>query len=856
MNANKRLFRVIVGILGESAALATHAQTSPPTTVETTTEIPEVVVTAQRRAESTQNVPITLQAVTSQTLSELNVQTFDDFVKFLPNVSASGTGPGQSNIYMRGLSTGQTQVQGSGGVGPFPNVAVYLDEQAAQLPGRNLDIYAADLERIEVLEGPQGTLFGAGAQAGVVRYITNKPKLDATEATVDAGYAVTAHGDPSSNATGVLNVPLILGKLAVRAAIYDDSRGGYINNIPGSFARSATDVGSVNYFGGTVPPNSGPLSNASLVWSAINPVDYKGLRLSGLWKIDEDWDALLSQSYQNMDAQGVFWDEQYDGLGSPLPRYSVQLYNPSYDKDKFEDTQLTINGRIGELKIIYSGAYLDRSVQQQQDYTNYSRGHYADYYQCTYPGYPFKAGAASSASPGYCYSPSAYWLDRQRSTHQSHELRVSTPDTARVRALGGVFWEDQEIHENTDWFYRSNPNFVDIAPPAGSTANDSRIRPQDENYFVDITRGYKQKAAFTSLDVDLIPKTLTVTAGTRYYDIENFESGSYVGSFGCQTGGPYGAGAPSSPCAPPVANGANLNALNLEKSYVGFKSRANITWHVTDDVLLYYTWSQGFRPGGFNISQPIIAPTSPIYGLYTPPLAFAPDTLTNNEVGWKTEFFGHRLQFNGAAYQEDWKNTQLTVFDPGVTGNQPFTTNGPNYRVRGLEVSTVARITRGLTLTASASVNTGEVVKTIALTDPKTGQPIAVANPFGEVGSPLANSPPFQGNVRLRDEFAARDYQAFWQISAEHRGGSYATTDRLSTTLQGNSVAFYDPSYTAYDVSVGISKDAWSVSLYGENLTDTLATLYSSYAEYVKMNTINRPRTLGIRFSHKFSDRK
>jgi outer membrane receptor protein involved in Fe transport len=313
---------------------------------------------------------------------------------------------------------------------------------------------------------------------------------------------------------------------------------------------------------------------------------------------------------------------------------------------------------------------------------------------------------------------------------------------------------------------------------------------------------------------------------------------------------------PPNPCTPPASNGANLNALNLRKSYVGFKSRGNLSWHATEDVLLYYTWSQGFRPGGFNISQPVIAPSSPIYGLYTPPIAYAPDTLTNNEIGWKTEWFGHRLQWNGALYQELWKNTQLSVFDPGVTGNQPFTTNGPNYRERGLETSGVARITHGLTVTASASWNSGGVVKTISLIDPKTGQPISIANPFGEIGSPLANSPPFQGNIRLRDEFPLNGYQAFWQIGAEHRGGSYATTDRLSTTLQGASVAFYDPGFTTYDASVGLSKDTWTVSFYGENLSDTQATLFSSYAEYVKMNTINRPRTMGLKFSYKFSDHK
>ncbi|MGH9563891.1 MAG: TonB-dependent receptor domain-containing protein, partial [Terracidiphilus sp.] len=351
-------------------------------------------------------------------------------------------------------------------------------------------------------------------------------------------------------------------------------------------------------------------------------------------------------------------------------------------------------------------------------------------------------------------------------------------------------------------------------------------------------------------------KELTLTAGTRYYDIRNFEQGSYVGSFGCEIDGPYSGGVPPNPCTPPIANGSNLNGLNLNKSYVGFRSRANLSWHITDDILVYYTWSQGFRPGGFNVSQPVIAPTSPIYGIYTPPIGFAPDTLINNEIGWKTEWLSHRLQLNGAAYQEDWKNTQLSIFDPGVTGNQPFSTNGPNYRVRGVEASAVARITHGLTLTTSASVNTGEVVKTISLIDPKNGQPIAIANPFGEIGSPLANSPPFQASIRLRDEFAAGDYQAFWQIGAEHRGGSYATADRLTTTLQGVSVAFYDPSFTTYDASIGVAKDSWTVSAYGENLSNTLGTLYSSYAEYVKMDSITRPRTVGLKFSYKFIDRK
>src|SRR6202789_812557 len=183
MHANPGLSSAIAAILGTcTAGVVCSAQAA---SVDSGADaIQEITVTAQRRSENMQDVPITIQALTAETLQQLNVSTFDDFVKYLPNVTASSNGPGQGNVYMRGLSTGGTGNQGVGVVGAFPNVAIYLDEQSGQVPGRNLDVYAADLERIEVLEGPQGTLFGAGAQAGVLRYITNKPKLDVTEGSV------------------------------------------------------------------------------------------------------------------------------------------------------------------------------------------------------------------------------------------------------------------------------------------------------------------------------------------------------------------------------------------------------------------------------------------------------------------------------------------------------------------------------------------------------------------------------------------------------------------------------------------------------------------------------------------------
>src|SRR3984885_5844620 len=401
MNSNRTLSCAIAAILGGNSGFAladlgaAAGPAAPAAPTGSGAEIQEIVVTAQRRAENLQDVPITIQALTAETLRQLNATTFDDFVKYLPNVTQYSAGPAQSNIYMRGLSLGAIANQSSGTSGQIPNVAVYLDDQAASLPARNRDIYGADLERIEVLEGPQGTLFGSSAEAGALRYITNKPKLDITEGGVNAGYSYTAHGDPNSNVDAMINLPLIPGTLAVRAVVYDDNRGGYINNVPSTFTRLGTDEGLARYNGGGVPTNSVVINNSPIHGTAISPVSYQGFRLSALYKFNDDWNALLTQSYQNMDAQGVFYEMPYGSEGTtfnargvpigsqPLPPLSVTLFNNSYDKDNFENTALTVNGQVGDMRLIYSGGYLVRNVEQVQDYTNYARGIFGFYYQCT-----------------------------------------------------------------------------------------------------------------------------------------------------------------------------------------------------------------------------------------------------------------------------------------------------------------------------------------------------------------------------------------------------------------------------------------------------------------------------------------
>jgi iron complex outermembrane receptor protein len=841
MYSNSKLTCAIAMILGGSSAGLAGAARAAATAAEADAGvdgIQEITVTAQRRTENMQNVPIAIQALTAETLTQLNVATFDDFVKYVPNVTAAMNGPGQGDIYMRGLSIGGGGNQGTGAIGTFPNVAVYLDEQAGQVPGRNLDVYAADLERVEVLEGPQGTLFGAGAEAGVLRYITNKPKLNVTEGSVNAGYAYTSHGDNSSNATAVINLPLIADTLAVRGVVYSDTRGGYINNVPGKFVRSSTDQGIhyANYVN-NVPSYTSSINNNNLIENAINPVTYQGLRFSALYKFNEQWDALLVQSYQSTNAQGVFYETPRSSgpdvapnpggpAATPLPDLSVQLYNPSFNKDRFENTALTVNGHIGELKLVYAGAYLIRNVNQIQDYTNYARGVYADYYQCV-PG--------AGGTPGQCYSPSATWQDHERDTHNSQELRLSTPDDWRVRGIVGLFWEDYKVQDDTDYLYKTAPGFAPIGPPAGSTSFNPNLRNDNTAFTSDITRGYKQKAAFGSIDIDIIPKTLTFTAGTRYYKFDNTELGSSISSFYCYVGTPT-----TTPCPFNPAVDVNLNAANLHSTYSGFKSRANLSWHITDDALVYYTWSQGFRPGGFNRTS-----TLHLNGTYRTPQDFAPDSLVNNELGWKTEWFDHRYQFNGAVYQEDWTNVQVGFADPqSALGNLGFVVNGPNYRVRGVETQIIARVTHGLTLTGAASWNSSNQTNSPFLIG-VSGQPItSIPNPYGPLNSSLAQSPPFQANLRARYDFTFNDYNAFWQVGGVHQSHSHSATGYIQN--------FDQPAYTTYDASLGVAKDAWTVQLYGQNITDARYVTFITASQFVNQNFIGRPRTMGVKFSYKF----
>jgi iron complex outermembrane receptor protein len=904
MNANPKLSCAIAAILGSSAtgmvyAAAAANEASPDS-------IQEITVTATRRSENIQDVPISIRAMTAETLDQLNVRTLDDYIKYLPNVTTAANGPGQSEIYMRGLAAGSQASQGSGSTGLWPNVAIYLDNQSGQLPNRNLDIYAADLNRIEVLEGPQGTLFGAGAEAGAIRYITNEPKLDVTEGNVKGGYSVTAHGNPNADVTAVLNVPLIPNTMAVRAVIYSDSRGGYIDNVPATFTRKNTDIGIANGLypatpplpaagqcpdglpnnGFCVPPGSPSIKNNAVTGNDINPVTYKGIRAEVLYKFNDDWNALLSQSYQQMNSQGVFYQQPNASDGAPLAPLEVTLFNNSYDNDKFESTALTVNGKFGDLKAVYSGGYLVRNVDQVGDYTNYARGLYADYYQCYGPG------TAGSTNPltSTCFSPSATWHAVEKNEHLQQEIRLSTPDEWRLRGIAGVFYEINKLYDQTGWNYKSippctssgtpgiDPGNTGCYSPIGtaplSTVVNPGVQGPTTSFYQDQLRETRQTAFFLSVDYDLIPKVLTLTAGTRHYEFKNSLVGSVTGSFGC-----FQQGVSAGGC---LAENFNLNGQNLHDTESGFKSRANLTWHITPDAMVYYTYSQGFRPGGFNQNGGAAhAPGPNGVPQYLLSSAYFSDKVINNELGWKTEFLDNRLQWNGAVYQENWDNVQVPFFDPGVVGNIFYNTNGQNFRIRGIETSVVARVVSGLTLRGAASWNHSEQTNSPVLIDNNPadnipggnyGKPITqactvaagvvtgcsgVPNPYGNAGAPAANSPPIQFSVHARYEWNFMGYAPFVQLDATHSGHSFTQAGANPTFALGGALStsrgrYENPAYSTYDASCGVAKDNWIFTAYGENLANSNASTFISADQFIVAQTPLRPRIIGGSIAFKF----
>jgi iron complex outermembrane receptor protein len=845
--------------------------------------VEEVVVTARKKSESLQDVPLSVATLGEGSLEEKGINVFEDYLLQLPGVTAGGSGPGQSTIYIRGLASTTPNLTTSGVGGLAPNVSFYLDEQPLAYPGRNLDVYAADVSRIEVLSGPQGTLFGASSQAGVVRMITNKPVIGESASSLEVETRYMPEGDMGTKVEYMSNIPLT-GSSALRFVAYRDRRGGYIDQVAGSV--SVRDSAAWRP-AGTVRSNGLPVSAARNGWRAnaklagvttpsasaiveddVNSSTYEGFRVSIKAELNDNWDALVSVANQTIESDGVFFADP------TLGDLEVNRYHDDHIEDEFDNVSLTLTGSIGDLEVVYAGAYTDRQSDQRIDYTDYLFvGQYLPYYICDYyvtyandsldktTGLPIVPAPYTGLPYGDCGAPDMYVDSIVASEVQTHELRINAPISDTMSLTAGVFMSDLELKEHnmfiypgalvSDIGYGLNYALTDTSvtgvPLTGSSSNagagwhSGRGPYSPPVMFInDVKRTDKQQGVFGELSIN-ISDTSELTVGARWYDIEVDLEGSANSSFST---GFIPAGAPhndrqrfgtnlSNKFNGPGGNSGNpgLDALNYpDKAETdGVIGKVTYSWNTSEDVMYYLTWSEGFRPGLLNRPGGDSTPD----GAYTVPPITESDEVTNYEFGWKTILSDGQLRFNGSLFMVDIAGLQTSILDPSIT-NLFFSDNAADAEIMGLEGDFIYYPdVEGWVVSGAFSMLDSEITKTLT----SSGDVLA--------GKELAFAPGMQGNVAVRKE---------WAMSSGNMGhfqGQFTFSDDSYSDIIEPNKAKQD-SYSFVNLRAGISNDMWLAEIYIDNLTDERGEISNNYVFDRMRVTYIRPATLGLRFKRNF----
>ncbi len=785
----------------------------------------EIIVTAQKRSENLQDVPISIQALGNETLKELNVKNFNDYVQMLPSVVSQpsmGAGSGFSLVYMRGIATG---ADGQATTSQ-PSVGMYLDEQPITTVQGNLDVHMYDIERVEALSGPQGTLYGASSQAGTIRIITRKPDPSKFEAGYNLEGNMVDGSDMGYTAEGFVNLPLG-DAAAIRLVGWLDHTAGWIDNIKGSRTFPANedhDPESSSYCG---PPGSAgcaaddiTINNAKLAKKNYNTSDTYGARAALKVNLGDNWTITPTVQTQKQEGNGSWADDLNNVLSGG--NQSVVHFKPEYSNDKWYQLGLTIEGKIGNFDLVYSGNYLDRQVDASFDYADYSY-----WYDTLYTtGYFSSLHFDNNGDP---IPPVARYRNDDGYNKQSHELRISSPTDKRLRGMLGLFYQQQK-HD----FYQSfEVSGLGLQMQMNRDEPNSQRFP-DVVYLNSMDRVDTDKAIFGSLSFDLTDK-IELTAGLRYFEPEVTVKGFFGFGLGFTEMGWSSNGENRCNLFP---NGQkdykDAPCLNVDKGikeheHVG---RVNVNYKLNSDVLLYATWSEGYRPGGIN--------RNPFAG------DFKSDFLTNWEVGWKTAWMGNSLQFNGAVFYEQWKDFQISFL--GANGITQVA-NGPTADVTGTEMQLLWQATDNLRLSAAAAYYNSELKSPYANFD-EDGNITEILAPKG---SPLPITPDFKANLVGRYDWEMGDFKPYFQGAI-----AYETSRPSDIRPDVNKVVGEIPAATVLNVAFGIEQESYTLELYIENLTNEDAPLAINTQCTVDVcggqpyGVRRRPTTVGLRFSQDF----
>ncbi|MDY6926614.1 MAG: TonB-dependent receptor [Pseudomonadota bacterium] len=874
---------------------------------ESKASIETIEVTATKRTESIQDVPVAVSALSGDALENMGIDNFQDYVEFLPNVVFQGTGPGQNEIYIRGAATTQSSITLSSVQALQPSVAFYQDEMPVSMAGRNLDIFATDVERVEVLPGPQGTLFGASSQAGTVRLITRKPDHAGFAAGFDTAIATTKGGEMSNTVEAYINLTPT-DDLALRVVAYNDKQGGWIDNIEndpgnGGYIGSAVVVdrisgGVLAGYGadpaemdsrrivnnGITPSTAAVVSprNSQHVEDDFNDAVYAGARFGLSYHINSDWDLLVQHTQQSLDTEGVF---AYDPT---VAEDQAIRFQADENSDEFGLTTWTVDGRLDKLDVVYTGGYLDREIDTLTDYTGYTNGGlFSAYYLCNHYDTP------DNPADIRCLDPVKYYKEDTTSTRMTHEFRIDTKFDAPFRITAGLFYDEQEVATvgqfkiaNTEMTTFGFDNLQRTLVGNEGINSDGGPFPSEISFANDITHKIEQIAVFGQMEYD-ITDSLTASLGARWYQIDDIYTGSTttvdvtrrVKAFGSMDPDELAAvGLDPDAVAAAVASGqlevgdlGSDGVLTVDDTIFKF----GLDWKVSDDVLLFTNYSEGFRPpvtnrvgGGLSNNQ------SGAFEGFRIPVYSTTDTLDNYEVGMKGDFLDGIVRINATAYYSEIGELQTSRFDPTNISFLVFTDNVGDAEIKGLDADITWLATDDLVVNAAFSLIDTELTRV----NPEL-EGIAAG-----VGSELPYTATFSGNINARYYFELDGgQQGFVNASVAYTGDrlagmvmdAYVMEDATrhiygmgsglkiedeaavyegATFTDGDGNAFrggryVQESYVISNVSVGMSDDSWKVELFIDNLFDESAILNIDTQQFTPKVVTNRPRTMGVRFS-------
>jgi len=808
---SKLSFAVAAALSGTAAmhvAPAWAAGASSDTTLE------EVVVTARKRTENLQDVPISIDVFTSKDLQNLAISQFEDYATKTPSISFVSAGPGTQTFVMRGVSDGSNPNYAN-----TATTAFLIDDMSMNYYGTTPDMHFYDLERIEVLNGPQGTTFGASAMAGALRFITNKPDPTAFSAGIDLDGGKIQGGTHNGTVEGFINIPLVADWTALRISAFSDYHGGFINN----------QLTTRTWVNGSVSDNS--------AWAGknYNVEKVTGGRIALGQKFSDGWKATLTYSYQRQLTHGA-WDEDptiggamdylgnlVDGPARPLPKNTVVRFGPEFKQYYTKTLDFHLDGDVGIGDLVFASTYWaqdDRWVNEYSEYMQYLN-QYANppnaYFNAsTQQAYTCLTDPINSkGANGYSgCSPAIQYYDYDQHIYRwSNELRLQSKEGGWFHWLGGLYWEKTE-EPITNIYHMPG---LQTAGQAWQTItnyyqNAGALPPTPDDWYSYVSRSdYLQTTEFVNIVFDITPK-LHVEAGTVHFH-SNFSTSTYGGFwYSPQYNSSYGG------------------------SSHKWNSKVGISYNVLNNLLVYADAAQGFRDGGVNGGLPSGCTAKGV------PAQFTPDTLTNYELGWKFTTPDKHFLWNGAIYYMPWKNLQTLVFDPNICPSSSFNANVGDARIYGMESNIKYQPTKGLSLEVSASYNDARVQ-----TNNFNNASFAVSP-----GERLPYDPYFSWSGNARYEAPLKDaLHVYAQFDIAHKGDMFNT---LQTTGSNGLPYVLQPGYSVMNLRLGLNQadSHWLTELYVTNLTNKNAVIYTNEGNFDLRQTRNEPRVVGARLSYRW----